>query len=41
MNHFSLYLDIKILWQTVVKVIKQADINQEGNVTVEKFNGMN
>ena len=37
-NHFSLYLDIKILWQTVVKVIKQADINQEGNVTVEKFN---
>ena len=40
-NHFSLYLDIKILWQTVVKVIKQADINQEGNVTVEKFNGMN
>lgn len=40
-NHFSLSLDIKILWQTVVKVIKQADINQEGNVTVEKFNGMN
>ena len=40
-NHFSLYLDIKILWQTVVKVIKQADNNQEGNVTVEKFNGMN
>ena len=40
-NHFSLYLDIKILWQTVVTVIKQADINQEGNVTVEKFNGMN
>ena len=40
-NHFSLYLDIKILCQTVVKVIKQADINQEGNVTVEKFNGMN
>lgn len=40
-NHFSLYLDIKILWQTVVKVIKQVDINQEGNVTVEKFNGMN
>ncbi len=40
-NHFSLYLDIKILWQTVVKVIKQADINQEGSITVEKFNGMN
>lgn len=34
-NHFSLYLDIKILWQTVVKVIKQADINQEGSITVE------
>ena len=40
-NHFSLWLDLKILWRTVAKVLAQADINQEGNVTVEKFNGMN
>lgn len=40
-DNFSLWLDIKILFQTVAKVLGQADINQEGNVTMEKFNGMN
>ena len=40
-ENFSLWLDIKILFQTVAKVLGQADINQEGNVTMEKFNGMN
>ncbi len=40
-ENFSLGLDLKILWQTVAKVLGQADINQEGHVTVEKFNGMN
>lgn len=40
-ENFSLWLDVKILVQTVAKVLGQADINQEGNVTMEKFNGMN
>ena len=40
-ENFSLWLDVKILCQTVSKVLGQADINQEGNVTMEKFNGMN
>ena len=40
-ENFSLWLDMKILFQTVAKVLGQADINQEGNVTMEKFNGMN
>ena len=40
-ENFSLWLDIKILFQTVAKVLGQADINQEGNATMEKFNGMN
>ena len=40
-ENFSLWLDIKILFQTVAKVLGQADINQEGNATVERFNGMN
>ena len=40
-ENFSLVLDLKILWQTVMKVLGQADISQEGHVTVEKFNGMN
>ncbi|KAB3583500.1 sugar transferase [Turicibacter sanguinis] len=40
-ENFSLWLDVKILFQTVAKVLGQADINQDGNVTIEKFNGMN
>ena len=40
-KNFSLWLDVKILVQTVAKVLGQADINQDGNVTMEKFNGMN
>ena len=40
-ENFSLWLDVKILVQTITKVLGQADINQEGNVTMEKFNGMN
>lgn len=40
-ENFSLWLDVKILVQTITKVLGQADINQEGNVTMEKFNGVN
>ena len=40
-ENFSLWLDIKILFQTDAKVLGQADINHEGNATVERFNGMN
>ncbi|MCV9884808.1 sugar transferase [Metabacillus halosaccharovorans] len=34
-------LDLKILFFTFYKVIKSQDINQPGNVTVEKFKGSN
>ncbi len=37
-NH-SLALDLKILWMTVVKVIRRDDISQGDHVTVEKFTG--
>ena len=40
-NNWSLWLDIKILFLTVVKVFKRSDINQQGRVTIEKFNGSN
>ena len=40
-KNYSLGLDLKILAQTVGKVLKQSDISQEGHVTVEKFNGAN
>jgi lipopolysaccharide/colanic/teichoic acid biosynthesis glycosyltransferase len=35
----SLWLDIKILFMTVLKVIKRADINQVGEATMSKFSG--
>lgn len=37
----SLIVDIKILLLTISKVIKRDDINQEGEATVEDFNGYN
>lgn len=40
-NNLSFILDIKILFLTVYKVFKRDGINQEGNVTIEKFTGNN
>lgn len=38
-DHQSFWLDIKILYMTVLKVFKSEGISQEGHVTIEKFNG--
>lgn len=35
----SVWLDIKILWMTVRKVLGREDIAQEGHVTISKFTG--
>ena len=35
----SFWLDIKILWMTVVKVLKREGISQDGRATMEKFTG--
>jgi lipopolysaccharide/colanic/teichoic acid biosynthesis glycosyltransferase len=35
----SIWLDIKILWLTVKKVIARDDISQDNNTTMEKFKG--
>ncbi|WP_139906068.1 sugar transferase [Clostridium thermarum] len=40
-EHWSLWLDIKILFKTIYKVFKRAGISQVNNVTAEKFNGLN
>ena len=40
-DNFNLLMDIKILFLTVLKVIKKDGINQEGNATMEKFTGSN
>lgn len=38
-DNCTLLLDIKILLLTIIKVIKQEDINQKENTTMEKFKG--
>ena len=40
-DKFNLIMDIKILFFTVLKVIKRDGINQDGNATMEKFTGTN
>lgn len=40
-ENISFLLDCKILFLTLLKVIKKEGIAQEGNVTMEKFNGTN
>ncbi|MFZ2968631.1 MAG: sugar transferase [Sulfuricurvum sp.] len=40
-NNISFLLDLKILFLTILKVVKKEGISQEGRVTMEKFNGSN
>lgn len=40
-DNWSLYLDFKILFLTLYKVIKSDGINQDDKVTMEYFNGSN
>ena len=40
-DHVSLWTDIKVIWLTIVKVLKRADINEKGQATMEAFNGNN
>lgn len=40
-DHVSLLTDLKVVWITVMKVLKRADISQEGQATTEAFNGHN
>ena len=40
-DHCSLRTDIKVIWITIMKVIKRADINEAGQATMEPFNGSN
>ena len=38
-DNWSLRLDFKIVWLTIVKVLRQADISQAGEATGEAFKG--
>lgn len=40
-DHVSLMTDLKVIWITIMKVLKRADISQDGQATMEAFNGRN
>ena len=40
-DHCTLWTDIKVIWITVMKVIKRADINNEATATMYPFDGTN
>lgn len=40
-DHVSIWTDFQVIWLTVIKVLKRADINEAGNATMEAFNGHN
>ena len=40
-DHVSLMTDLKVVWITILKVLKRDGISQEGNATMEAFNGRN
>ena len=40
-DHVSLKTDLTVAWLTIQKVLKRADISEEGHATMEAFNGHN
>ena len=40
-DHVSLMTDLKVIWITIMKVLKRDGISQEGNATMAAFNGKN
>lgn len=40
-DHCTLWTDIQVIWITIMKVLKRADINEVGQATMEAFNGHN
>lgn len=40
-DHLSLKTDLEIVWLTLCKVIQRADISEQGQATMESFNGKN
>lgn len=40
-DHISLFTDLQVIWITIMKVLKRADINEDGQATMEDFLGYN
>ena len=40
-DHLSLAVDLKVIWLTILSVLKREGISEEGQATMEDFNGFN
>lgn len=40
-DHCTLWTDIQVIWITIIKVLKRDGISEEGQATMETFNGHN
>lgn len=40
-DHCTLWTDLQVIFITIMKVLKRSDISQEGQATMEMFNGKN
>lgn len=40
-DHMSFLLDCKIVWMTIYNILRRKDISQQGQATMEAFNGNN
>ena len=40
-DHVSLRTDLTVVWLTILKVLKRADISEQGHATMEVFDGQN
>ena len=40
-DNCTLWTDLKVIWITIIKVLKRSDINEAGQATMEAFNGHN
>ncbi len=40
-DHISLLTDLKVFWQTINNILRRKDISQQGQATMEIFNGNN
>ena len=40
-DHLSLAVDLKVIWLTILSVLKREGISEDGQATMEEFNGFN
>ena len=40
-DHCSFMVDLKVIWVTILKVVRRVDISQEGRATMDFFDGTN